>query len=392
MWVILFLLSFCSLPCGGQRATIGARAAMTDRYSNLDSDGSFEAEYSEDYQDDDAGYGAQENDFVPDQNYKEDAKLDYKTVVILAQKTFRPRDFIRNYDSKNPGDESKWELRNGGIASLSFADGSLRLESGNREDFKEVIRQMNQKGSATGNKAEKPEYTDYIKSIKIIDMTSNWEEACVMEFKTIPAFQDDFNYSKSGNVIHTFLQGKLSSKPKNFDILQRTITKGNVALEKQFPGATHTNLESTIIPFGDDHNLVPFNGVIHAFHNLAQPENKKIKAPIASLGSGAKNVIELTKSQTDAALEAARKELGNTVSRGDVTNNFRVTIAAQPNSIREAQHQKWKDTKKAEGKEWRGFADAFNVLPKGTEADRASFMENHYDFSCKFVIEYLKQT
>ena len=365
---------------------------MTDRYSNLDSDGSFEAEYSEDYQDDDAGYGAQENDFVPDQNYKEDAKLDYKTVVILAQKTFRPRDFIRNYDSKNPGDESKWELRNGGIASLSFADGSLRLESGNREDFKEVIRQMNQKGSATGNKAEKPEYTDYIKSIKIIDMTSNWEKACVMEFKTIPAFQDDFNYSKSGNVIHTFLQGKLSSKPKNFDILQRTITKGNVALEKQFPGATHTNLESTIIPFGDDHNLVPFNGVIHAFHNLAQPENKKIKAPIASLGSGAKNVIELTKSQTDAALEAARKELGNTVSRGDVTNNFRVTIAAQPNSIREAQHQKWKDTKKAEGKEWRGFADAFNVLPKGTEADRASFMENHYDFSCKFVIEYLKQT
>lgn len=379
---------------------------MTDRYQNLDSDGSFDAGFSEEYEDDEAGYGAHEEGGLNPSEAKHEADLQYKTVVILAQKTFRPRDFMRNYDSKNPTDESKWELRNSGIISLSFLDGSLKIESGNKEDFKEMLRQMSQKGTTSsiktnpntgtgtkGTASQKPEYTDLIKSIKIKDMTSNWEKSCVLEFKTIPALIDDFNYSKTGNVIFSFLNGTLSStKPKDFDILSRAYTKGNVELEKKFPGATHSNVKDTIIPLGGDYNYVPFNGVLHAFGNLVLPPHQKITSPSAIIGTQKMKVVEMTKAQTEAALKLAERELGNTIIRGDVTNNFRVTLAAQPNSIREAQHRKWKESEGKEGREWRGFADAFNVLPKGTEAERAAFMENDYEFSCKFIIEYSKQT
>lgn len=372
---------------------------MTDRYSNLDSDGSFDGEYSEDYHEDDVGFGAPEQEsvqeFQQEQNWDEEAKLDYKTVVILAQKTIRPRDLIRNYDSKNPTDETKWELRNGGKVPLTFADGSLSIESGNKEDFKEAIRQWNQKSSSSSGgrqqQQQQKNYTDLIKSVKIEAMTSNWEKTCVLELNTIPAFQDDFNYGKSGNVIFTFLQGQLSQKPSNFTILDRTITKGNMAFQKQFPGATHSNIESTMIPYGEKFYIVPFNGMLHAFHNRDLPAGKKITSPTTSLGAGQNQVIELTREEGNAALEKAKQKLGNTVSLGDVTNNFKVSLFAKPNGIRLAQDLKWKETKGAEGKEWRSFADAFNVIPKATEAERANFMENHYDFQFKFIIKYLKQ-
>lgn len=369
---------------------------MTDRYQNLDSDNSYEGGFSEEYEEDEAGYGAHEDGFPSTENPKEEADLQYRTVVIKARKGFRPRDFIRNYDSKNPTDESKWELRNSGILPFSFLDGSLKIESGSKEDFIELRRQLEQKNtSSSGNKQtktnQKPDYTDLIKSIKIKDMTSNWEKACILEFCTIPALRDDFNFSKNNMVVFSFLNGTLSSTPKDFDILSRNYTKGNITLEKQFPGATHSNLKDTVIPLGNDFNYVPFNGVVHAFSNLGLPQHEKITRPI-TLGSGMK-VVELTKAQTEAALEKAERELGNTIMKGDVTNNFKFNLSAEPSSTREAQHEKWKKTDGKEGREWRGFADAFNVLPKGgTEAERIAFMENEYEFSCKIVIEYSKPT
>lgn len=319
-----------------------------------------------------------------DIDWDAEAKLPYKTVVISARKKFLPTQVIKG-DLDKP---ETWSLKNDGRVFLSLTNGDLVLESGDKNDFREIMRILeenrkdlechskNQKGKKERSKISNiPK--DLLKELRIYDVTSNCGigTELVMEFHNIPAFNNEITRSANGNVTRTFLPGTLSATvPSEHKILNRSINNLSVAFQKKFPGVTISNVEKTIANLNNGtHCLVPADGPIAFFHNRDLPESEQIRTTIKAAGL---EQIEMTRAQKDASVAIVKEKIGKNISSANITGDTRISIYMPPTQDRIIEDFEFKAERK-DALPFLSFADAFHALPDGSTKDHSNYLKSY---------------
>lgn len=325
-------------------------------------------------------------------NWNEEADLKYKTLVLIASTKMKLSKMFE-IPKGSESDPSQWRLKNDGRIIFSLENEGLQIEKGDRADFESVLKSLKeqQDNSNLSTKGKAPQ-TDLVKSIHATYTTSNYLDQLILECNSIPNFKQTITRNNSSFHNMTFMPHTLSAtKPRNFEILNRPITNGTMSFQKRFPGANHSNIEDTISPIKSTKNvLVPHNGLLHGFHNVDLPEEKKIKTPYID---GEHPLVMLTKVDAYAALEKAKEKLGNSVLGAITSPTLKFSIFAPPPSrTRSLQDTEFKSSKGKKGVQWRSFADMTHIMPYASEAERLDHLLKHeLQFHTKFVIKYLNE-
>lgn len=312
-----------------------------------------------------------------------EAQLPYKKVIISGRKRFLPTQVIKG----ELNDLKSWSLQNNGRIFLSLSGGDLILESGDKNDFLEILKVLEENRkelecpSSKHSKGKKDRTKlsrvprDLIKSMRIYDATSNCNlgTELVMEFHNIPAFKNEITRSTLGNVSMTFMPGTLTSKPSEHVILDRSISNLSVAFQKRFPGVTLANVDKTIANIRDTHCLVPKDGPVAFFHNRDLPDDQKVVTVIKAAGL---EQIELTKAQTDAAVAIVKEKIGKNISSGNATGDAKISIYAPPTQDRLEEDFAFKAGDK-KAMPFFSFADAFHALPDGSEKEHDQYLSTY---------------
>jgi hypothetical protein len=299
---------------------------------------------------------------LPKEQCCQEAPVELSKVRFFFEKTFRPCDLF----------DSKGGLKNEGKLVLSVSNGELTLDTHNAEDFPlespldtstltplDAARRKH--GHHHGRKGGHRKghrgglHRDIVKGITLSKFTTNWEKAFGVELSTVRAIGNEGYHNRNKMVTRLFATREVSAtEARDYEILNRKITKGTIVFQNKYPGATVENFDAAYTRAGPN-MLIPFRNPFVMYHNAM--ETTKIKGPTANLEGFIQVPLEVAKKYT----EITRKEMSSGLSFGDISNDFTVTFFLPMPEKRLAGHQEYLATGK--GRRFDSFADKYNALP-----------------------------
>lgn len=283
----------------------------------------------------------------PERYLKETTNVKFHTVKYDMERHFTPSQLFGKLN-----EEGKPILKNNGRLIFSVANRQAVLDrASNKEDFG----------------ADQPKgHHDLIKSVKIVDMTSNYKNKLSIAFRSIPSYNGELSRNDTPYVNFTVPAGKLSTdKPVSFEVFKRDITNGVIEYAKAFPGQNPDNMNESIAWITDPtdnnkitHGLVSVNPkcphpLVHFFNKkYGKGHPNHITGP--HIGLEAVQRVMLLKQDIDEFSAQARTKVTTKVSLGDVTNGFICDVSVPVPVDRQANLQKFP---------FLGFADVKYAYP-----------------------------
>jgi len=313
-------------------------------------------------------------------NLKELTKASFHEVIFDCDIRFTPRQLLTK-------DESTGQLRlkNNGRLIFNLKNGRAKLDKhSNKEDFRADL--------PLGN-------NDLVKSVEIINLTSDYKQKMLLSFKTIPTFDKEGARDGVDYVTHTLpLAALKEEKSYNKLIFERPINNGVIDFANAFPGQNPDNMDKKISWYTDPltnkitHGLISVNPKsphpLVFFYNQDHPEGHDLNINGPGPGLSQLQAVLLSKEDIDKYSSIAKEKLKQRISLGDVTNGFSVELSVPvPSGV--------------EPSKFYGFADARHAYPnisnvqkekvKGTEQSYQSYYMNRpQHISFQVYMKYIK--
>ncbi len=318
--------------------------------------------------DDDAGFagswsssGSSRSDSEESGSYEETSRAsktrtNAKATAQLSDETQIPlktAEFHFEFDTK-PGDrfDSKGNLKHGGEIELSQSNGRLTAEYVKDKTHFDAT-----------NKLVRPR--EIVKAIRVRNMTvDGWERGIAVAFPTVPAYKQE-QYGNKGHVQKRLAQKELNAQtPTSFTVLDRKITNASITFQQDHPDLDPQTFDThyQVLPkFGA--TLVPLDSPVIDHYN-ADPLNRKkqITSRDVSKDWKAEKLVKMETKVVEKYAEAAKKQMSDKISYGDVTNKFAMRISAPMPENRKKDHAMFTKGDK-HGIEYQGLADFGYAFP-----------------------------
>jgi len=290
---------------------------------------------------------------------------------------------------------------------------SERAHKGGRVDFRlgrgiDIDRATNRldflEPDATGD--EKSPYRDIVKSIEIVNLTTNYPHPFVLQFDTIPPMGNEgFFRNTTKCVTCSFGMNELSpTKPRNVTVVERSVTNYAIEFQNEHPGARPDSFHKDIT-WNEKKGfaLIPANSPLFYYLNTALQSANPPQKPFTEVKKGLEEhqLIEVPIKLAKEYVEVTKREMQQRISYGAVGHDFSMSMNAPVPHHRAKEHERFEQTKGKEGKQFRGLADFLYAAPSfatplgaqnpALKAEQEKFMDTQFRLDCKLRIRYLRQ-